>query len=305
MTVIGDDTSTVPSTDHETHLLFIRALVMLSLIVIAMNLNVFLKKKEFHHISETAVYIILGLLTATGWTAISYDEENTAIQLNSKFFYMVLLPPIIFEGGFSLQRISFFQNILSILALAFIGALYSTFICSVLMYFFSKLISPWSFIESLVFGSLISSTDPVTVLSLLPSNVDRRLYMLIFGESALNDAVSIILYRFFTGLADPYMRLGVGPFILSVIASAGVFIGSTVVGVLFGLLVAKITKHVKLDEHESGTYEMVMIITFAYSSYLLADVLKLTGIISVFICGITMAHYAYNNLGEKSRDTLK
>ncbi|KAJ3288556.1 hypothetical protein HK104_008102 [Borealophlyctis nickersoniae] len=293
------------TTEAETHMLFIRAVLMLSLILIAMNINVFLKKRQFHYLSETSVYILLGVIVAMGWTAISYDEQNTAIQLNSKFFYMVLLPPIIFEGGFTLQRISFFQNILTIISLAFIGALFSTFVTSVLMYFFSKLFTPWSFIESLVFGSLISSTDPVTVLSLLPSSVDRRLYMLIFGESALNDAVSIILYRFFTGLADPKMRLGVGPFLLSVVASAGVFLGSFLVGVVFGLVLAKITKHVELDEHEAGTYEMTMVLVFAYMSYLLADVMGLTGIISVFFCGITMAHYAYGNLSETTTKTLK
>ncbi|KAJ3024064.1 Sodium/hydrogen exchanger 8 [Thoreauomyces humboldtii] len=291
--------------DEETHTLFVRAILMLVLIAVAMNINVFLHKKKFHYVGETAVYILLGLVVAMGWTALSYDEENKAIQLSSKFFYMVLLPPIIFEGGFALQRVSFFSNILTIVVIAFFGALYSTFVTSVLMYFFSKLISPWSFIESLVFGSLISSTDPVTVLSLLPANVDRRLYMIIFGESALNDAVSIILYRFFTGLADPYMRLGVGTFIVAGLASAGVFLGSAVVGVVFGLSLAKITKHVKVDQHEAGTYEMTMVLIFAYASYLLADLLALTGIISVFFCGITMAHYAYNNLSPSTAKSLK
>ncbi|KAI8825323.1 Sodium/hydrogen exchanger family-domain-containing protein [Fimicolochytrium jonesii] len=289
----------------EQHTLFVRALLMLILMAVAMNINVFLHKKKFHYVGETAVYILLGLVVAMGWTAISYDEQNTAIQLSSKFFYMVLLPPIIFEGGFALQRVSFFQNILTIMVLAFFGALYSTFVTSILMYFFSKLISPWSFIESLVFGSLISSTDPVTVLSLLPANVDRKLYMLIFGESALNDAVSIILYRFFTSLADPHMRLGAGTFLLAVFASAGVFLGSAIVGVAFGLGLAKITKHVKVDPHEVSTYETTMVLIFAYVSYLLADLLSLTGIISVFFTGITMAHYAYNNLAPESAKNLK
>ncbi|TPX61329.1 hypothetical protein PhCBS80983_g01218 [Powellomyces hirtus] len=291
--------------DEEQHTLFVRVFLMLTLIAVAMNINVFLHKKKFHYLGETAVYILLGLVVAMGWTAISYDEQNKAIQLSSKFFYLVLLPPIIFEGGFALQRVSFFSNIMTIMIIAFFGALYSTFVTSVLMYFFSKLISPWSFIESLVFGSLISSTDPVTVLSLLPANVDRRLYMLIFGESALNDAVSIILYRFFTSLADPHMRLGVGTFILAVLASAGVFIGSAVIGVVFGLALAKITKHVKVDQHEAGTYEMTMVLIFAYASYLLADLCKLTGIISVFFTGITMAHYAYNNLSPQTAKSLK
>lgn len=255
---------------------------------------------KFHYLSESAVTILLGLVVAMGWTTIAYDETNADIKLSSNFFSLVLLPPIIFEGGYTLQRVAFFSNFFTIFGLAFAGALFSTFFCSVIMYFLSSFVFQWSFVEALVFGSLISSTDPVTVLSLLPSTVDRRLYMLIFGESALNDAVSIILYRFFTGLADPKMRLGVGPFFVSVFASAGVFLGSFLVGIIMGLIFAKITKHVKTDEN-TAVYEMTMLIIFAYSSYLLADVLQLTGIISIFFTGITMAHYAQGNLSEEAR----
>ncbi|KAJ1547809.1 Golgi transport complex subunit 6, partial [Cladochytrium tenue] len=302
------DTTNASSSSESTHSLFIRALLLLSMILVSMNINGLLHKLKFHYLSESAVTIILGLIVAVGWTAISYDETNADIQLSSNFFYMVLLPPIIFEGGYTLQRVSFFSNFFTIFALAFVGALFSTFVCSALMYFFSMAVYPWSFVESLVFGSLISSTDPVTVLSLLPSNVDRRLYMLIFGESALNDAVAIILYRFFTGLADPSTTLGAGPFLLSVVQSAGVFFGSFIIGVLIGLLFAKITKHVEIGEN-STVYEMTMLLIFAYSSYLLADVLQLTGIISIFFCGITMAHYAQGNLSsdarKQSRTTLR
>lgn len=87
---------------HEQHGLFVSALVMLTLILIALNINRFLYSRNFHYLSETAIYILLGFVVAIGWTAMSYDSENKSIQLNSKFFYMVLLPPIIFEVHCSL-----------------------------------------------------------------------------------------------------------------------------------------------------------------------------------------------------------
>lgn len=263
---------------EEQHALFVSALLMLTLILVALNINRFLHARHFHYLSETAVYILLGFVTAIGWTALAYDAENKNIQLNSKFFYMVLLPPIIFEGGFNIQKIFFFQNILLILSLAFIGALYSTFVTSIMMYGFSQAIDgQLTFISSLVFGSLISSTDPVTVLSLLPDNVDRRLYMLIFGESALNDAVAIILYRFFTSLSES--DFGPAPFFISVLASAGVFTGSFIVGVTMALIYAKITKHIEIHGSEGALFEGVMLLIFAYMSYMLAEVLELTGML--------------------------
>lgn len=302
------DITHIETPEEEQHHLFIRAVLLMTLIVVSFNVNMFLKKAQFHYLGESAVTILLGLLAAVIWTAIAYDTENAAIQLSSKFFYMALLPPIIFEGGYGLKRMTFFKNIFTIISLAFFGALYSTVVISVLMYFFSKVATPdapWSFVESLVFGSLISSTDPVTVLSLLPPTVDKRLYMIIFGESALNDAVAIILFKFFTSIADPKMRLSAGSFMFSVAASAYVFIGSFVVGVVMALIFAKITKHIHLHEDEVTTYESVMLLLFAYTSYLLADILGLTGIISVFFCGIAMAQYGYPNLSETSAKSMK
>ncbi len=50
------------------------------------------------------------------------------------------------------------------------------------------------FISRLSFGSLISATDPVCTLALFQTmNVDQDLYAIVFGESVLNDAVSIVL----------------------------------------------------------------------------------------------------------------
>ncbi|KAJ1334417.1 sodium/hydrogen exchanger 3 [Batrachochytrium salamandrivorans] len=310
LNLAGNDTAVchlIPTTVAGEHDLFIRVLLMLFMITAALNLAHFLKHQNFTYLGESAVYIILGLLVSAGWTSMSYDPGNTAIQLNSEFFSLVLLPPIIFEGGFNLQRKSFFSNIIPILSLALFGAFFSTFVSSAIMWGFSQLImdNGWTVIESLVFGALISSTDPVTVLSLLPSTVDRRLYMLIFGESALNDAVAIILYRFFVGLQAEASVLGVLPFFISVLASFGVFMGSFCVGVVIALIFAKITKHVWITGYDGAIYEMVMLIIFAYSSYLLAEVLSLTGIISIFFCGITMSHYAYSNLTELTQRTMK
>ncbi|KAG5456483.1 MAG: Cation/H+ exchanger, partial [Olpidium bornovanus] len=210
---------------------------------------------------------------------------------------MVLLPPIIFEAAFTLQRMTFFKNILVILSLAFIGGVYSAIFVSGLMWLFTRFL-PYklTMVESLVYGSLISSTDPVTILAMLPSSVDKKLYMLIFGESALNDAVAIILYRFFTELADPTVPLGFSALLTSALSSIAVFVGSFAVGVVVALAFALLTKYVKMPD--GSVYELAMLMIFAYMSYLMAELFHLTGIVSIFFCGSAMSHYAYNNLSE-------
>ncbi len=66
-----------------------------------------------------------------------------------------------------------------------------------LMYFYSEFIHDVGLdvSDSLLFGALISATDPVTVLAIFHDlHVDTLLFALVLGESGLNDAVSLILY---------------------------------------------------------------------------------------------------------------
>jgi sodium/hydrogen exchanger-like protein 6/7 len=126
-----------------------------------------------------------------------HDYEDKA-TFDPEIFFNVLLPPIIFHAGYSMKRKHFFKNFGAILLFAFFGTLLSAFCTGGFMYIivsmFSSIRSYVSFSDCLFFGAIISATDPVTVLAIFnDQKVNVNLYALIFGESILNDAVSIIL----------------------------------------------------------------------------------------------------------------
>ena len=120
---------------------------------------------------------------------------------------IVLLPPILFESALNMKKKPFFKNIGSIVLFAFAGTLIAIFITSVLMWLvgavgYGKVYirnnsQEYNFYYCFVFGSLVSATDPVSVLSSFKEvHAHSKLYSLIFGESILNDAISLTLYRY-------------------------------------------------------------------------------------------------------------
>ncbi|CAI7823758.1 unnamed protein product [Closterium sp. NIES-53] len=96
------------------------------------------------------------------------------------------------ESGFSLQVKPFFNNFGAIVTFSCLGTFLSAIVTGILVYVggFLFLMYKLSFLEALIFGSLISSTDPVAVLAIFQDvGADTNLYALVFGESVLNDAV--------------------------------------------------------------------------------------------------------------------
>ncbi|RKP11860.1 Cation/H+ exchanger, partial [Piptocephalis cylindrospora] len=83
----------------------------------------------------------------------------------------------------------------------------------------------------------------------------------------------------------------------------GVFFGSLAIGVIVGLACALLLKHTDLRLYPA--IESCMVILIAYSTYLLPNAIHLSGIVSLLFCGMTLKHYAYDNLSRQSKRTTK
>uniref|UniRef100_A0AAV2MKT3 Sodium/hydrogen exchanger n=1 Tax=Knipowitschia caucasica TaxID=637954 RepID=A0AAV2MKT3_KNICA len=238
------------------------------------------------------------------------DNENEMLRkvtFDPEVFFNILLPPIIFHAGYSLKRRHFFRNMGSILAYAFLGTVISTFIIGLLMYGTVTLMKQvgqlggdFFFTDCLFFGAIVSATDPVTVLAIFHElQVDADLYALLFGESVLNDAVAVVLSssivayqpagdnsHTFEGMA---LLKSFGMFL-------GVFSGSFALGVATGIFT-------KLRDFQ--LLETALFFLMSWSTFLLAEACGFTGVVAVLFCGITQAHYTFNNLSPESQDRTK
>ncbi|XP_031977326.1 sodium/hydrogen exchanger 5 isoform X5 [Corvus moneduloides] len=157
--------------------------------------------------------------------------------------------------------------------------------------------------DFLLFGSLISAVDPVAVLAVFEEvHVNETLFIIVFGESLLNDAVTVVLYKVFNSFvelgpahihATDYVK-GVASFFL-------VSLGGTAVGLLFAFLLALITRFTK----RVRIIEPLFVFLLAYVAYLAAEMVSLSAILAVTFCGICCKKYVEANISQKSRTTVK
>jgi len=92
-------------------------------------------------------------------------------------FFLILLPPIIFESGYNLNKGNFFQNIGSILVFAILGTAISALVVGGGIYLLglADVVYPLTFVQSFAFGSLISAVDPVATLAIFQVKTHPRL----------------------------------------------------------------------------------------------------------------------------------
>jgi solute carrier family 9 (sodium/hydrogen exchanger), member 8 len=231
-------------------------------------------------------------------TGFSHD-----LHKSPEVFFFVFLPPIMFEAGYSLNRKDFFENFGAINLFAMLGTIISTFVVGLLTFLVAKQglikdIDKENPMEALLFGALISAVDPVATLSIMGNadlQVNPLLYSLVFGESVLNDAVAVVLFKTFHKYYSPdgpeWREAEIPAACMAFVSVTGL---SIIVGVILGLLASFMYKHTELSDHPK--LETSLLFCFCYLCYSTAEAMNLSGIMAIFFQGIILSHYNSYNL---------
>lgn len=253
---------------------------------------------------ESALILLVGILAGLGLR--ESDSLRALITFDPEVFFAILLPPIIFYAGYSLERehgYIFFSNIGSILVFAVFGTLISTIVISMLCYAMAVGgIVTLTLVECWLFGALISAIDPVATIAIFEAfHVENTLFNLVFGESVLNDAVAIVLYRTVNKFTEDDARFDAASFFLAVAQFLWISAGSVGIGVVFALITTLSSKWLKM-EHDLPTLWLIML---AYLSYITSEISTLSGIMTVLTYGIVVGHYGYWNLDKENQEGMQ
>ncbi|EFC49034.1 predicted protein [Naegleria gruberi] len=234
----------------------------------------------------------------------TWIHHQVFTQLDPGIFFSLLLPAIIFDAGFTMDKSGFFGNIGGIILYAVFGTFISSVVvgCGLYILGYYGLSLQLTLIECMMFGSLISAVDPVATLAIFCAlGVPTTLHYLVFGESIVNDAVAIVLYETFEKFKDATKD----DLLIVTLKGAAQFcyvsIGSVLVAIIFGVIAALIFKYGAL--RHSPKLEMSIFFVLAYFSYLVS-LPYLSGIMTILISGVLMSHYSVPNLSEQSSNAL-
>ncbi|KAM3872699.1 sodium/hydrogen exchanger 1 [Diretmus argenteus] len=256
-------------------------------------------------VPESCLLIAVGLVVGG---LIKLAGEKVPPVLDSQLFFLCLLPPIILDAGYFLPIRPFMENLGTILMFAVVGTLWNAFFIGGLLYAVCQIqpsnpsvLNQLELLPCLLFGTIVSAVDPVAVLAVFEEiHINELLHILVFGESLLNDAVTVVLYHLF----EEYSGVGtvtVMDGVLGIICFLIVAVGGVLVGAIYGILAAftsRFTSHTRV-------IEPLFVFVYSYMAYLSAEMFHLSGIMALIACGAVMRPYVEANISHKSHTTIK
>jgi CPA1 family monovalent cation:H+ antiporter len=222
-------------------------------------------------------------LVVTG-LALGLPRLMPHVHLDPELLFTVFLPPLLFESAINLHIEALHSDWKPIALYTLAGTIASTFIVGGL--------TAWGLhvplAAGLVFGALISTTDPISVIAIFKRlGADRRLMLIIEAESLFNNDTAVVLFTVMMGL------LAGGN--ASLLAGIWQFLRLVVGGALLGIGIAAGASriHYELDDH---LIEITLTTVVAFGSYLCAEAMHVSGVMAVVTAGIVIGNYGMPNV---------
>ncbi len=248
---------------------------------------------KWSHMPLASILVLLGFIVSELVVLAGIDTGIRADNFQSIIFY-VFIPVLVFEAAYNIDKQQLKKNLIVILFLAIIAMLLTCLIVAVLLFYGIGHESGFPWLAALITGAILAATDPVAVVDKLrETKAPKRISVLLEGESLFNDAAAIVLFSVFLSMAtaaDSVASIFSTDSMLSVVADfALIFFGGALTGLFVGLLFGVLQKSAK-----QSLLAGVMSLVVAYGSYILAEHLMVSGIMSTLLAALSFSMLSEN-----------
>jgi CPA1 family monovalent cation:H+ antiporter len=253
-----------------------------------------LKKSKFPY---TVALVFMGALAGFVGENVQAFSFLQGFKFSPELVFYVFLPTLIFESSFHINFSHFRQNFNMITWLSTIGLMINAMIIASVL----NLVLGFDIITSLLFGALISPTDPIAVIALFKKvGAPKRLTTIVEGESLANDGMALVFFQLILGFA---MSQSFDGFKFSgVIGSLSLNIfGGLLVGTVLGFAFSKMLDYVK----NSKEIEISITLILAHSTFLIADhFFSVSGILATVAAGLVIGNYGAYKISPVVKDIM-
>lgn len=235
-----------------------------------------------------SILLSLSIVSLKFWDIQYFSEVKSLVENNniSSFIINGMLGFLLFAGAFHTNWDAIRKQWKSITFLAILGTIVSTLLIALLF----SWVCQWfaisiSWIHCLIFGALLSPTDPIAVLGILTkANVPKRIESTIVGESLFNDGIGVVI---FVALIH---TLNAGETQLKFDTFALLFVQEAIGGALFGIILGYLLHYLlkSIDHYET---EVLLTLAFVMSGYALANYCHISGALAMVIMGLLVGNF--------------
>lgn len=230
------------------------------------------------------IHLPYPIILILGGAAISFIPGLNNISFNPNLVLMIFLPPILYYSAFGISFHEFQLNWKSIFSLALGLVALTTIVVGVI---FKWMFPQFSWALAFAFGAIVSPPDAISVTSILKRfDINPRLITLLEGESLINDASAIVIYKIsIVALMTGSLSLNEGgyDFFYGVI-------GGIIIGFVLGLLFQTFSKN-----YLEPVLGVVFSFTIPYVTYIVADMLDVSGVLAVVVNGLIGARILHSH----------